>query len=312
MLALLAVVTPVFLVAGAGYLLVRIGAFTDTHIDGLNRYAQVFAIPCLLFNAALNLDLGAVFEPRLLIGFYTGATVSFFLGILGARLIFKRRPGEAVVIGFGSLFSNSVILGLPIVTRAFGEETLQVAFAIISIHAPFCYLLGIVVMEASRSDGRNLGHTVRTILNAVAHNALMIGLALGFLANFLGLRLPVVAASALEMVIASALPTALIALGGVLTRYRIGARLPEAVMTSTLSLIVHPSIAFLLTYWVFGLPIVFVQAAVIIAAMAPGVNTYIFATLYNRAEGAAASTVLLATALSVLTVSGWLWILKGL
>ena len=47
------------------------------------------------------------------------------------------------------------------------------------------------------------------------------------------------------------------------------------------------------------------------AAMAPGVNSYVFASLYARGQAQAASTVLLATGISVLTVSGWLAILGG-
>ena len=106
-------------------------------------FTQSFAIPCLLFRALVDLDLGAVFDPRLLLSFYTGALVAFALGVLGARRLFRRRPGEAVAIGFGALFSNSVLLGLPIMERAYGPEALAPTFAIISIHAPFCYLVGI-------------------------------------------------------------------------------------------------------------------------------------------------------------------------
>ena len=43
--------------------------------------------------------------------------------------------------------------------------------------------------------------------------------------------------------------------------------------------------------------------------MAPGVNAYLFANMYGVAKRVAASAVLIATALSVLTVWGWLSIL---
>jgi len=42
------------------------------------------------------------------------------------------------------------------------------------------------------------------------------------------------------------------------------------------------------------------------AAMPPGINAYIFAALYGRAMRVAASTVLVATAASVLTA--WVWL----
>ncbi len=312
MLSLLDVVIPVFLVIAAGYIAVRLRYFADPHLDALMNFTQHVAIPCLLFRAAMQLDLGAVFDPLLLLSFYSGNTIAFFLGILGARLIFNRRPGEAVAIGFGALFSNSVILGLPIVERAFGAETLSATFAIIAIHAPFCYFIGITVMEISRADGRSAAGTTIAVLNAMLRNALMIGLALGFLVNFSGQTLPATVMSAIDMIVSAALPTALFAVGGVLTRYSLGANMGEVALVTGLSLVLHPAIAYTLSHLVFDLPVEFVRAAVLTAAMAPGVNTYVFATLYHRAEDVAASTVLAATVVSVASVSVWLNILNAI
>jgi predicted permease len=82
-------------------------------------------------------------------------------------------------------------------------------------------------------------------------------------------------------------------------------------MIAALSLLLHPAIAFFLSAGVFGLSEGFVRSAVVTAAMAPGVNTYVFASLDPRGQAQAASTILLATGLSVLTVSGWLAVLGG-
>ena len=309
MLIILDVILPVFVVIAAGYLLTYSGLFKDDYITGLVKFSQNIAIPCLLFNATMKLDLGAVFDPLLMVSFYGGSFVTFFLGIIGARIIFKRRPGEAVAIGFGSLFSNSVILGVPVMTLAFGGLALDATFAIVAVHAPICYFLGITVMEVSRADGRGAFDTTKVVFNAMMRNALMIGLLLGFIANLSGLQLPKAGTEALDMMVRAALPTALFSLGGVLTRYRIRASIGAATMTSTLSLIIHPAIAFGLSYYVFDLPPDFVRAATLTASMPPGVNTYVFATMYNRAEGAAASTVLLATLTAVFTIPIWLAIL---
>ncbi len=97
--------------------------------------------------------------------------------------------------------------------------------------------------------------------------------------------------------------------GGVLTRYGLRAQLGEAGMIAALSLVVHPAIAFGLAQHVFALPAEFVRSAVVTAAMAPGVNAYVFANLYARGQAEAASVVLLATGASVLTVSAWLSLL---
>lgn len=111
------------------------------------------------------------------------------------------------------------------------------------------------------------------------------------------------------MVARAALPAALFALGGTLTRYSLRASLGEAGMISVLKLIIHPAIAYVLCTAVFDLPIAFTRSAVITAAMAPGVNAYVFANMYNRAKGAAASAVLLGTMASIFSASMWLVIL---
>jgi malonate transporter and related proteins len=305
------VVLPVFLVIAAGYVATRSGLFSSSAVDGLMVFTQGFAIPCLLFRALVDLDLGAVFDPRLLFSFYFGAVTCFVLGILGARHLFGRRPGEAVAIGFGALFSNSVLLGLPIMERAYGTEALAPTFAIIAIHAPFCYLVGITTMEFARADGRGLAQTVRAVGRAMFRNALMIGLAAGFAFNLGEIPVPGPLRDAIDMVAGAALPAALFGLGGVLTRYAIRASMGEAGMIAALSLLLHPMIAYLLAHTVFGLPEGFVRSAVMTAAMAPGVNAYVFASLYSRGQAQAASAILLATALSVLTASAWLTVLGG-
>ncbi|MGR3387784.1 MAG: AEC family transporter, partial [Paracoccus sp. (in: a-proteobacteria)] len=42
------------------------------------------------------------------------------------------------------------------------------------------------------------------------------------------------------------------------------------------------------------------------ASMAPGINAYLFANIYASARRVAASTVLIGTAASVLTI--WMWL----
>lgn len=308
---LVSVVLPVFLLLGAGAVAARTGYFAVSAVDALMFFTQNFAIPCLLFAALVDLDLGAAFDARLLGSFYGGAVVCFGLGTLGARKLFGRRPGEAVSVGFGALFSNAVLLGLPIVNRAYGPEALPAVYAIVSIHAPFCYLLGIAAMEYARADSHGMRAAARAVVRMMFHNSLMIGLVLGFAVNLGGIPLPQPMREAVDLMAAAALPAALFGLGGVLTRYALRAQLAEAGMIAALSLVVHPAITYGLAAGVFHLSEPFVRGAVVTAAMAPGVNVYLFANLYARGQAQAASVVLLGTALSILSVSGWLAFLGG-
>ena len=73
MQTLLDVILPVFLVIGFGYVSVWRGWFPISGIDGVMRFTQGFAIPCLLFQAIAKIDLAATFNPGLLFSFYVGA-----------------------------------------------------------------------------------------------------------------------------------------------------------------------------------------------------------------------------------------------
>lgn len=306
---LIDVVLPVFLLIGAGYTATKLGYMKDSAVDGLLIFTQNFAIPCLLFRATMGLDLAAALDWRLLASFYIGATISFAIGALGARYLFNRRPGEAVAIGFAALFSNSVMIGLPIMERAYGSDSLAPNFAIIAFHAPFCYLLGITFMEVIRADGRGASETASLVAKSMFKNALMIGIALGFAVNLSGISLPSPLTNAIDMLVRAALPTALFGLGGILTRYRVRDSLGQVGMIGILSLFLHPLIAWVLSVHVFDLPVEMVRAVVLTAAMAPGANTYIFASMYNRATGVNSSAVLLLTFLSIFSASFWLSIL---
>ncbi|MXQ07278.1 AEC family transporter [Alphaproteobacteria bacterium GH1-50] len=306
MQALIEVILPVFLVLGFGYFAVWKGLFSDAAVDGLVRFTQNFAIPCLLFRAISDLDLSANFNAPLLISFYAGAIISFIIGMTGARLFFDRNWGDAVAIGFCCLFSNTVLLGLPITERAYGSEALAGNYAIIAVHAPIGYLIGVTAMEIARAGGGSLRLTAPRVVNAMFHNALVIGIALGMMVNLSGVTLPGVLLDAVDLMVRAAIPAALFGLGGVLFRYKPEGDIKTILMVCAISLVVHPGIAFGIGSFL-GLGTDAMRSAVVTAAMAPGVNTYIFANMYGAARRVAASSVLIATAASLLSV--WLWLL---
>jgi predicted permease len=311
MQALADVILPVFLVIVAGYLMAWRGHIGEGGIDGLMRFAQGFALPLLLFRSVAALDLSRAFDAGLLLSFYVGAFSGFAAGFAGARLLFSRPTTDAVAIGFACLFSNSLLLGVPITERAYGAQALTGNFAIISIHAPLFYAFGITAMELARAHGLALPVATlsRQIVTAIAVQPLVIGIAAGFAVNLTGLPLPRIAAAAVDLVVAAGIPTALFGLGGVLYRYRPEGDAATVAMICAVGLMLHPAVTWLLATQVFGLDRDALRSAVVTAAMAPGVNAYLFAHLYGVARRVAATAVLAGTALSIPTVWFWLHVL---
>ncbi|MBN2628932.1 MAG: AEC family transporter [Rhodobacteraceae bacterium] len=308
MSALLDVILPVFLVIGFGYGAARLGLFADSAVDGLMRFAQSFAVPCLLFKSIATLDLGGSYDAGLLVSFYAGAFSGFAFCFLGARHVFHRPLTDSVAIGFAGLFSNSLLLGIPITERAYGIEALSGNFAIISIHSPLLYGFGISLMEWARTRGQGLSAPAltRQVLRAIFSQPLVIGITLGFVVNLSGLPLPGAVWSAVDLIARAAIPAALFGLGGVLLRYRPEGDRATIAMVCAAALILHPAVTWLLATQVFALDTSALRSAVLTASMAPGINAYLFAHLYGVAKRVSASAVLIATALSIGTI--WMWL----
>ena len=114
---------------------------------------------------------------------------------------------------------------------------------------------------------------------------------------------------ALDLMIRGAIPAALFGLGGALYRYRPEGDLGTILYICAVSLVLHPIIVYGLGRWVTDLSPGQLRSAVLTAAMAPGVNSYLFADMYGVARRVAATSVLIGTALSVGTAALWLTVL---
>jgi len=278
----------------------------------LNSFAVKLAVPALLFKAIYNLDFEAAFNVEMLGVFFGAAFVCFLIGIATARSMWDRSPGESVSIGFSAFFSNSVMLGIPIAERGFGAETLTPVFGIVVLHAPILYTVGMFSMEFARRDGAGLGPTIVKSMRSIFTNPLMIAILLGLAANLADVKFPAPVWAPLELLANAAIPVALISIGAALTKYKLKSQLGESLMLSFVSLIIHPLLVMVICHFILGLPQNYVQAAVVVAAMPPGLNGYVFAILYDRAVETVTSSLLLATCLSVITITGWLLILDQL
>jgi predicted permease len=309
---ILDIVGPVFLLIAVGFLSVRFKLFPITGIAGLVSFVNNFATPCLLFRAMLKVDFRTAFDPGFLLSFYTGAFVVFAISMATACFGFGRRPGDSVVAGFAAYFTNTVLIGLPIVHRAYGETALPLIYAIIGLHSPLLMSFGTIVMELARRDAVPLGRALRQAARRIATNPLLIGIVLGLSANLFDIPLPKVIDDATEMMTLAVLPAALFGMGGALNQYKLRESYGQAVVASLLKLVLHPLVVLLLAIFVFELPWELTRVAVLMAAIPPGLNVYVFATFYQRATDVAANTILIATVMAVATVSLWLVVLDQL
>ena len=309
MLDLVNVILPVFGLLAFGYCAVRFRLFPQEGTRALVLFVNNFATPCLLCEAMLTADFSKTFNLAIIVPFYIGALILLLVGSLIARFAFHQRPGESVASGFSATYTNTVLVGIPIIQRAYGAQALPTVFSIIALHAPVLLTLGMVVMELVRRDAAPWHRTLVVIVTRVAQNPLLWGVALGALGNLLHVPVPEAGTAFLQMMSAAVLPASLFGLGGALNEYKVSDSWALASIISFLKLMVHPAIAYALMIWVLHVPMEFARYGIIVAAMPAGINVYVFASYYDRAVNVAANVVLISTIASIATVTFWLWVL---
>ena len=106
-------------------------------------------------------------------------------------------------------------------------------------------------------------------------------------------------------------PNLVFALGAILLVPLLIPSAPMKRLNSLLFFVIYPIIAYVLMIWVLKVPLEIARYGILLSAMPPGVNIYVFASYYNRGVNVAANTILIATIASAVTVSVWLYILGG-
>ena len=111
------IIAPIFGIVLAGWLAARLRAFDEARARGLSLFAFNFAIPVLLLRTVAQTELPPQPEWRFVFAYFGGAFAIFALGAVAARLLFARGGAAPAIFGISACFSNTTILGIPIVLR---------------------------------------------------------------------------------------------------------------------------------------------------------------------------------------------------
>jgi len=306
MLSVFNVVAPIFALIAFGYLAVRLKFFPQRGVDSLIGFVNNFATPCLLFESMLTSDFRSVFNLAIIIPFYIGALFSLGAGTLIARRLFRNGIEDAISSGFAAMFTNTLLVGFPVIHRAFGEAAMPTVFSIVALHGSLLLTAGMLSMELVKHDGGSIGKTLVVAARRIGSNPLIWGIGGGLICNFARIPMPEPATAFLVLMGQAVSPVALFGIGGALNEYRLSESWLQAGVMTLLKLVIHPLIAWVLMVPILHVDPVFARYGVLLAAMPSGINAYIFATYYNRATNVAANTLLLSTVAAAVTVSLWL------
>jgi predicted permease len=242
-------------------------------------------------------------EWGLVLAYFSGAFANFALAAGIARRAWSRRGAEPAIFGITAAFSNTIILGIPIVLRAFGDVAAVPLSLIVAFHSGLIFALTTVAAEFGLGGGGPWHRVFLNIGKGLVTNPILWGIAVGLALNLLGLALPALLDQLAATLGAAALPAALFALGANLSRFRLARTLRATLLLTGLKILLQPALVGVLAAFVFALPPVSLAVAVTIAALPTGINAYLFAARYEAAVQEATSTILVSTLVSAATLA---------
>lgn len=295
----LALASPLFALVALGFGLMRWGGWPKSVSEAMTRYVFAVALPAMLFRLMSDFSKLPAVDARLLIAFFGSCLIVFGIGRLLAWRLFRLDGVAQSVFALGGVFSNNVLLGIPLAKATLGEAALPSVALVLVFNSLILWTLVTVSVEWARHGSFSVAGLAKTI-KAVATNPIVASIVSGTLFGLAGLGVPALLDAPLAMLGSSAAPLSLVALGMGLAEYGIRAGWQQSAAICALKLLVQPFVVWLLAR-LLGLPRLETQVVVLLAALPVGANVYLMSRQFKTLEGPVAAALVITTALAAAT-----------
>ena len=300
--ALINVVIPVFGIILTGYLAGRFDVLGPESAAALNRFVYYFAIPSALFIFAARAPIDRIFNWPFIGAFVTGSVLTLLIALIVGRIWFRHDTATLSVAGVTAVFGQVIGIGLPLLLTAYGPDGALPPIVAALIYAVLFLTSIIAVLEAARTSELSPLRMASHLAGTLLRNPVLISPLLGVLYSIPALPLPKAVSNYLDLMAAAVGPAALFAVGLSLVGRKLTSNVGEVIWLSALKTIVNPSLTFVLVTYVFVMDSFWSQAAVILSAMPVGTNPYVVAQQYNVHVETVSPTIVVSTAMSVVTI----------
>jgi predicted permease len=306
----LAITGPIYLVIALGFLAVRFEVFSKLDMRVLGTYVVRFALPALIFTALSQRSVSEILNGRYVLAYAAGS-----LGVLLIAFGWGWwRQGKSFTLsalcGLGMSSSNSGYIGYPIAVQLVGQGPATAALAMCML-VENLLMIPLTLAMADNGGGRGGGKWWRIVtlsLVQLARNPIILAIVGGFGVALLGIPISGPLARTINMLALSSTAVSLFVIGGSLVGLQMKGMRRDVSAIALGKLLLHP-LAVGTMVWLLPPADPILRAAAVVFASTPMLSIYpILAQKYGF-ESFCAAALLLATALSFVTISLILWLL---
>ncbi|NNK77289.1 MAG: AEC family transporter [Litoreibacter sp.] len=291
---------PFFAIIALGYGAGRTRFFSEEATAYLTKFVFYFALSAMLFRFSANLSFSEILDWPFIRAYFS-ATLLIYLVATGVALLRRRGIEEAAVEAQCAVIGNVGFLGLPMLTLLMGAQSVGPVMMVLAVDLIVFGSLIVILITGSR-DGRVSIKVLRTVGLGLLKNPMIVSISAGLIWSALQIPIPGPLNEFVAILGGAATPGALFAIGASLAS-KSAERLQVAGWLSFCKLVLHPAAVAVAALLIF--PVDRYAASVMIAAAAlpTAGNVYMIAQHYGIAPQRVSATILISTALSILTVS---------
>ena len=309
--ALLPVVVLIFI----GFVAGRARLVQGDSVRDLSNLVFLVLTQALLFRTMATSHVEAL-DFRPVMQYFLVASALFF-----AMLVVYGGNSRASVMALAGIFSNTLMIGVPLVGLAYGQAGQVLLFTLISLHALILLSLATLVLElqVAREAAAQTGqaHPIWRTVGSAIKNAIIHPVPLPILAgmaySFTGWGLHPVIDKPLVLLGNAFGPLALVLVGVTLSQTPVGQQWKYALRLSLVKTVLHP-LLMAAVGWLLGLRGLPLGVMVLAAGLPIGANVFLFSQRYRKEEDMITAAVAVSTGVSIVSISlvlAWLPRLPG-
>jgi hypothetical protein len=310
MIDVLNLALPFFGLIFIGFACGRIKQIPDTALAWMNFFIVYVALPALFYRILAKTPLEQLarvdFVFATTLATFWAFSISFAIGMA----MRKGNIAESTIAGLAGGYGNIGYMGPGLALATLGPQAAVPVALIFCFDNVILFTMVPLLMALAQPRPMSAGAVALEVAKRVAGHPLIVASALGVLSAALHFEPPVALERLMQFLQNAAAPCALFALG-VTVALRPLKKIPwEVPPLAAVKLIVHPVLVFLLMSMFGSFEQTWVYTAVLMAALPPALNVFVFARQYDAWVEEASSAVLIGTLISVVTLTTVMWMVK--
>jgi malonate transporter len=304
---------PFFGLVMLGVIAARIWVVGDRGLEWLNIFLIWFALPALIFLVVA----AAPFEKLIDWPYVAATTLATAVAFMTVFLVSWRLLGTAfkvaVLQGTAGSYGNVGYMGLPLAVAFFGPEAAVPAALVFCFDCTLQFTLTafLATLAHERNEDAHWGEITLSILKQILGHPFIVATILGGIASAFSFKAPGAFGTILTMLMNSAGPVALFALGVTVGSRQFSGVGREMPLVAGMKTLLQPLLAFAaLSFIVPGLDPLWRDVALMMATLPTASNAFILASQYKAYVEGASTAVLITTIISAVTIPLLIYLLQ--